>query len=95
MWPGLALGFVLVRTGLTDANVVLQPDAWPCAVVALLWLASRASRATVLVPRLLGSLLVLAPPALAAAQFGLGRLTAGATLAALVVGASLRRRGLP
>jgi len=93
MWPGLALGFVLVRARLTDANVVLQPDAWPCAGVALLWLASRVSRPSVLVPRLLGSGLVLATPALVAAQLGLGRLTAGATLAALVVGATLRRRG--
>ena len=94
MLPGLALGFVLARTRLTDADVIASWDVVPYFVVGAMWLLSRSS-SPLLLPKVLGGALVLATPALVAAQVGMGRLTAGVTFALMLGVATLRRRGRP
>jgi hypothetical protein len=94
MLPGLALGFVLARTRLTDADVVASWDVLPYFVVGTIWLLST-SRSPTLLPRVLGGALMLATPALVAAQVGMGRLTAGVVFVLMLGVATLRRRGRP
>ena len=88
MWPGLLLGVVLVRGGLTEPDGWASGALWPCLVPALLWLALQL-RGPAMLARAVGSTLVLASPAVVAAQLGMGRMTAGLTLLGLLVGAGL------